>query len=323
MIELEGVVASYRSGFMRKRRVILERIGFKVPKGAIAGYLGVNGAGKTTTIKLIVGINVPDAGKVHVGGQWAGTRASKAMLGYLPENPYFYEYLTPLEALDFYGSLSGLPRADRRKLAEKVLTEVDLRYAENWPVKEFSKGMRQRLGLAQALVHSPELLVLDEPLTGLDPMGRLALREIIARQREAGRTVFFSSHILTDVEAVCDHLVILDSGKIAYEGSVEKLLNVEDGPFRVAWEGVPEDRLAEIAQASGSRVDKRGARHEVQTKDRESAERAVAAIQAASGRLAIFQPVGVTLEDYFLKTYGHSSQAAKGASAAASGTKSP
>ncbi|MBI3725066.1 ABC transporter ATP-binding protein [bacterium] len=257
MIELDGVVASYRTGFTRRRRVVLDGIGFRIPKGAIAGYLGVNGAGKTTTIKLIVGINSPDAGRIATGTFPAGSRESKATLGYLPENPYFYEYLTPLEALEFYGRLSGVPRAERRTRAEKVLAEVDLRYAASQAVREFSKGMRQRLGLAQALIHSPELLVLDEPLTGLDPMGR-------------------------------------------------KLLRADEGPFRVAFEGVPEEKLARIGEAAGAKVERRGARHEVQTRDRSSAERALVEVQAAGGKLEVFQPVGVTLEDYFLKTYGRS-----------------
>jgi ABC-2 type transport system ATP-binding protein len=309
VIELESVTASYRSGFTRRRRVILDAIGFRVPKGVIAGYLGVNGAGKTTTIKLLVGINEPDAGRVRVGGLEAGTTESKRLLGYLPENPYFYEYLTPLEALDFYGRLSGTDGGSRAKRSLAVLEEVGLRDAAERPVREFSKGMRQRLGLAQALLHEPELLVLDEPLTGLDPMGRLALRDAIARQRQAGRTVFFSSHILSDVEAVCDHIVILDAGKIAYEGSVEGLLKTDTGAHRVAFDGIAPEKLDAIAAASGAKVERRGARHEVECPSRDQAERALAAVREAGGRLILYQPVGVTLEDYFIRTYGQKPKA--------------
>lgn len=305
MIRLAGVRASYRTGFARRRRTILDGIGFHVPPGSIAGYLGVNGAGKTTTIKLIVGINEPDAATtLTVAGEPAGSLASRASLGYLPENPYFYEYLSPLEALDFYGRLSGMSRPERKKRSGEVLAEVDLAYAATRPLREFSKGMRQRLGLAQALLHAPRLLILDEPLTGLDPMGRLALREIIARQRDRGVTVFFSSHILSDVEAVCDHIVILDAGKIAYEGSVQGLLKPDEGPHRVAWDGVPEEKLVAIGAAGGAPTVRRGPAHELEAKDRATAEKALDAVRAAGGRLLLFQPVGVSLEDHFLKTYG-------------------
>ena len=308
MISLERVSASYRMGFTRRKRLVLDDISFKIPEGSIAGYLGVNGSGKTTTIKIMVGINRPDAGSLTVAGHAAGTDASRSRLGYLPENPYFYEYLTPVEALDFYGRLSGLDREKRKKRTEEVLREVDLLHAKDRAVKEFSKGMRQRLGLAQAILHAPPLLVLDEPLTGLDPMGRLALRDIILSQRKGGATIFFSSHILSDVEAVCDHIVILDASKIAYEGSVENLLKTTEGEFRLAFDGVPEEKLAAIGEAAGAPVERRGARLEAQTKDRASAERALDAVRAAGGRIVLFQPVGVTLEDYFVKTYGKAPQ---------------
>jgi ABC-2 type transport system ATP-binding protein len=304
VIDLEGVSASYRSGFSRRRRVILDAIGFKVPPGSIAGYLGVNGSGKTTTIKLVVGINAPDAGRISVAGNPVGSAAAQMALGYMPENPYFYEYLTPLETLDFYGRLAGMDPATRRKRSEAVLAEVDLAYAAGRPVREFSKGMRQRLGLAQAILHAPKLLVLDEPLTGLDPMGRLALRDIIMRQHKAGCTVFFSSHILSDVEAVCDHIVILDAGKIAYQGSVEQLLKASEGSYRLSFDQVAEDKLALVAAAAGVAVERRGAHLEVQAADRAAADRALAAGRGAGGRLVAFQSVGVTLEDYFIKNYG-------------------
>jgi len=304
VIDLEGITASYRSGFARRKRLVLDDIRFKIPAGAIAGYLGVNGAGKTTTIKLIVGINRPDSGRIAVAGHLAGSNEARSALGYLPENPYFYEYLTPVEALDFYGRLSGLERKDRQTRTEAVLREVDLLDAKDRPVKEFSKGMRQRLGVAQAILHRPKLLVLDEPLTGLDPMGRLALRDIILRQRAQGTTIFFSSHILSDVEAVCDRIVIVDACKIAYEGSVEKLLEAKEGAFRVAFEGLAEEKHALVAEAAQGTVERRGAHHEVTAKDRASAERTLDAVRGAGGRLVFFQPVGVTLEEYFVEKFG-------------------
>ncbi len=313
MITLERVSASYRMGFTRRKQLVLDEISFKIPEGSIAGYLGVNGSGKTTTIKIIVGINRPDAGSLTIAGHASGTNESRARLGYLPENPYFYEYLTPVEALDFYGRLSGLDHETRRRRTGEVLQEVDLVHAKDRAIKEFSKGMRQRLGLAQAILHAPPLLVLDEPLTGLDPMGRLALRDIILSQRKRGATIFFSSHILSDVEAVCDHIVILDASRIAYEGSVENLLKETEGELRLAFDGVPEEKLATVGDAAGALVERRGARHEVQAKDRASAERALDAVRAVGGRIVLFQPVGVTLEDYFVKTYGKAPRTSGGA----------
>ena len=316
MITLERVSASYRMGFTRRKRLVLDEISFKIPEGSIAGYLGVNGSGKTTTIKIMVGINRPDAGTLTIAGHPAGTNESRARLGYLPENPYFYEYLTPVEALDFYGRLSGLDHETRRRRTGEVLQEVDLVHAKDRAIKEFSKGMRQRLGLAQAILHAPSLLVLDEPLTGLDPMGRLAPRDIILSQRKRGATIFFSSHILSDVEAVCDHIVILDASKIAYEGSVENLLKATEGEFRIAFDAVPEEKLATVgAAAGGALVERRGARHEVQAKDRASAERALDAVRAVGGRIVLFQPVGVTLEDYFVRTYGKAPRTSGGSGA--------
>ncbi len=304
MIELKGISASYRTGFARRKRLVLDRIGFKIPEGAIAGYLGVNGSGKTTTIKLIVGINAPEEGSIVVAGHAAGTNEARGALGYLPENPYFYEYLTPLEALDFYARLSGLEPAKRAPRSEEVLREVDLFHAKDRPLKEFSKGMRQRFGLAQAILHSPRLLVLDEPLTGLDPMGRLALRDIILKQRQAGCTIFFSSHILSDVEAVCDHIVILDASKIAYEGSVGDLLKTTESDIRIAFDGVAADKLPPLSETAGAPVEQRGPRYEVLAKDREKADRVIDLVRGSGGRLLLYQPVGVTLEDYFVKTYG-------------------
>jgi ABC-2 type transport system ATP-binding protein len=304
MIELKGVVASYRSGFTRRRLEVLKGVSFSVPRGAIAGYLGVNGAGKTTTIKLMVGINMPDAGAISIDGRDPRGRAARAGVGYLPENPYFYEYLTPREALDFYARLSGVSRDERAKRIGALLDEVDLAAAADRPVGEFSKGMRQRLGLAQALIHEPAALVLDEPLTGLDPMGRLALRDMIARQRARARTVFFSSHVLSDMEAVCDHLVILDAGKIAYEGPVQKLLEADgDAPVRIAFSAVDDEKRAKLATDLGATIEARGTHLEVVVPGA-SGERALDLVRAAGGKIASYQPKGLSLEEWFLKTYG-------------------
>ncbi len=234
MIRVEELRAGYRAGFRRSWREVLQGVTFHVPRGSVTGYLGVNGAGKSTTIKVLVGINAPSGGHATIAGHPVGGRAAQLRLGYFPEAPFFYDGLSARELLDFFGRISGLEREARRRRAAELLAAVGLVGAEDQPVKGFSKGMRQRLGLAQALLHDPELLVLDEPLDGLDPMGRLHLRELIAAQAAQGRTVFFSSHVLPDVEAVSDHLVVLDGGRVAYEGAVGGFCG-EDARREVEW----------------------------------------------------------------------------------------
>lgn len=310
MIQVKDLRAGYRSGFRRAWREVLQGVTFHVPRGTIAGYLGVNGAGKTTTIKVLVGVNAPVGGEATVGGHRAGTAAAQQLLGYSPEAPFFYEGLTARELLAFYGRLAGVPRAELRARADALLAEVELSDAADRPVRGFSKGMRQRLGLAQALVHDPELLVLDEPLDGLDSMGRLHLRELIARQRERGRTVFFSSHVLSDVEAVCDHLVVLDGAKIAYEGPTSGFAAQAELVIEVRLAGAPSPEAAAALEAAAGAPPVRSG--ELLTLRCSSQARADATIDAA--RAAGLQVVGVSplrpnLEQRFLERFGKRGEA--------------
>ena len=316
MIRVEDLRAGYPTGFRRVWREILSGVSFEVPKGSITGYLGVNGAGKTTTIKVLVGINSPSGGKATIDGNPTGTPAAQRLLGYFPEAPFFYDSLNGRELLDFYGKLAGMERAERRTRAELLLDEVGLGHAKDVAVKGYSKGMRQRLGLAQALVGDPQVLILDEPLDGLDPMGRLHLRSLIERQREAGRTVFFSSHVLSDVEAVSDHLVVIDGGKVAYAGSTE---GISAGEERVDVEvEAPISMREDLEALAGTSLEQKSApdnercRYEALCSDTAGAEALVKAVLAGEGRLLAYSRRRQSLEEVFLARFGDQGQAPTG-----------
>lgn len=306
MIEVEGLWAGYRSGFRRTWRDVLRGVSFQVPRGAVAGYLGVNGAGKTTTLKTLVGINRVQRGAVRIGGDPAGSRAAQARIGFLPESPNFYDSLSGRELLEHLGGLSGLSRAELSGRIGPLLERVGLpAEAAERPLRGYSKGMRQRLGLAQALVHEPELVLLDEPLDGLDPMGRLQLRELIAEQGRAGRTVFFSTHVLADVEAICDHLVVLDGGNVAYQGPPGQLVAEADARVDVELGGLSgAETLAALAEAAGAPAEPRGeGRLALRCPNQQAADRLVDVARARGGRVLLLAPHRPGLEELFLTRF--------------------
>lgn len=225
VLKVSQLEKSYRLGFIPKPHRVLHGVSFELPERSITGFLGGNGAGKTTTIKCLLGLAYPDAGTVRFFNNEELTEEIKKRIGFLPERPYFYEYLTGLEFLEFYGQLSTrLKRNDLKEKSEKLLKRVDLWHARDKKLKEYSKGMVQKIGVAQALIHDPELVILDEPMSGLDPDGRFYLAEIIRETAREGRCVFFSSHLLPDAEVLCDRLVIMKSGVVTYEGGLEPFL---------------------------------------------------------------------------------------------------
>src|SRR5215470_3650604 len=225
VLSVENLSKEYRTSFRRKRVRAVEGASFSVERGEIFGFVGPNGAGKTTTIRTLMGLIRPTAGRCVIFGEEVPARAARARLGFLPEAPYFYDYLTPRELLDLAGRLFGIDSATRRRRADELLARVGLSSAADRPLRKFSKGMLQRSGLAQALVNDPELVVLDEPMSGLDPIGRKEVRDLILWLRDAGKTVFFSTHILPDVEAVCDRVAIIAGGRIQEVGPVASLLD--------------------------------------------------------------------------------------------------
>ncbi|HVJ21847.1 MAG TPA: ABC transporter ATP-binding protein [Polyangiaceae bacterium] len=225
LIEVRGLRKEFRLGLFMRRVLAVRGISFDVEEGSIFGFLGPNGAGKTTTIKMLTGLIRPSSGSAAVFGHAIPSARAMEKVGFLPESPYVYPYLTPAEFVELCGRLSGLSGRAARARTREVLGLVGLLYAADRPVRRLSKGMLQRTGLAAALVADPELLILDEPMSGLDPVGRKEVRDLIVEERSRGRTIFFSTHILNDVETLCDRVTILREGEVVVSGVLDELLN--------------------------------------------------------------------------------------------------
>jgi ABC-2 type transport system ATP-binding protein len=219
VLDVRDVRKTVRVGFRRKRSEILKGVTFIVRPNDVFGLLGPNGAGKTTTVKTVLGLMKPDAGSVEIGVP------GLAHVGYLPENPYFYDYLSGREFLTFCGQLFGLDAHERRTRVDNLLRDVGLRDAADKHLRKYSKGMLQRIGIAQALINDPQLVLLDEPMTGLDPVGRVEVKGIIQRLHEQGKTVLFNSHILADVHELCTAIAIMRGGQVAWRGTVPEALD--------------------------------------------------------------------------------------------------
>ena len=227
LIQVDGLRKVYRQGFWMRRVEAVRGISFRVSRGEAFGFLGPNGAGKTTTIKILMGLMRPTGGDVRLFGQPVPDRKARERVGFMPENPYVYPYLSPREFVSTCARLSGLRGAALKDRVDRVLRLTGIAYAADRQVRTLSKGMLQRTGLAAALVADPELLVLDEPMSGLDPVGRKEVRDMILEERRQGRTIFFSTHILTDVPMLCDHMAILQKGQTVLTGRLDELLQRE------------------------------------------------------------------------------------------------
>jgi len=224
VLRADDLAKTFRLGFFRKRIEAVKQASFEVRRGEIFGYLGPNGSGKTTTLKMLMGLVFPSRGRAEVLGRPVPDRQAKRRLGYLPESPYFYDYLTPEEFLDLVGALFDVKQAERRARADRLIERVGLSSARGRPLRKFSKGMLQRIGIAQALMGDPELVVLDEPMTGLDPIGRKEIRDLMLDLKREGRTVLYSTHILPDVEMTCDRVAMIFAGRIRNVGPLSELL---------------------------------------------------------------------------------------------------
>jgi len=302
-IEILGLEKTYMVGFWRKRpKRALHPLDLSVEEGEIFGFLGPNGAGKTTTLKLLMGLVFPTAGTARIlGKNWTDPEV-KAQIGFLPEQPYFYDYLTAHELLDYYGQLSGVPGKERPQRIEEVLTRVGLSDVKGLQLRKFSKGMLQRAGIAQAILHNPKLVFFDEPMSGLDPLGRREVRDLIEQLRGEGKTVFFSTHILSDAEALCDRVAIIHKGELRGVEAVEELTSAVQGKVEVVWQGTqtPASMKALGAECHVIGETVRAVLLESQQ------DAAIDALRRERLRLIALTPLRTSLEDYFVEKLQHS-----------------
>ena len=302
VIEINNLTKDYEVGFWRKRKVrALDGLSLSIDGGQIFGFLGANGAGKTTTLKLLMRLIFPTDGTAQILGHDIRDVSMHQRIGYLPENPYFYDYLTAREFLDYCAQIFGYPLESRRKRAADLLARVKLD-EKRWDtqLRKFSKGMLQRVGLAQSLVNDPEIVFLDEPMSGLDPVGRREVRDLIAELRDEGKTVFMCSHILSDIEVLCDRVAILKKGRLAQVGYLDELRRKTEDPNRmeVMATGTDAESLrAHLAEAEIAPTP-RGLRIEVASEA--EIENVITALRRVGGKIVSVQPVKQSLEELFL-----------------------
>ena len=302
VIEITNLTKDYEVGFWRKRKVrALDGLSLSIDAGQIFGFLGANGAGKTTTLKLLMRLIFPTDGSAQILGHDIRDVSMHQRIGYLPENPYFYDYLTAREFLDYCAQIFGYPAETRRKRAAELLARVKLD-EKRWDtqLRKFSKGMLQRVGLAQSLVNDPEIVFLDEPMSGLDPVGRREVRDLIAELRDEGKTVFMCSHILSDIEVLCDRVAILKQGRLAQVGYLDELRRRTEDPNRmeVMATGTDVDSLRKHLTGAEIAPTPRGLRIEIASEA--EIENVMAALRKAGGKIVSVQPVKQSLEELFL-----------------------
>ncbi len=301
-IEILGLEKTYQVGFWRKRpKQALRPLHLQVEDGEIFGFLGPNGAGKTTTLKLLMGLIFPTSGSARILGREWTDPGVKAQIGFLPEQPYFYDYLTAQELLEYYGRLSGVPGKQRRHRIGQVLHQVGLRDVQGVQLRKFSKGMLQRVGIGQAILHDPKLVFFDEPMSGLDPMGRREVRDLMEQLKHEGKTVFFSTHILSDAEALCDRVAIIHKGEVLRVGAVDDLTSSVRGKVEVIWQGtqIPASIKALGAECHVTADMVRAILDEKQQ------DAAIDALRRDRLRLISVTPVRTSLETYFVEKLRH------------------
>jgi ABC-2 type transport system ATP-binding protein len=297
-IEIQGLEKTYSVGFWRKKpKLALRPLQLTVEEGETFGFLGPNGAGKTTTLKMLMGLVFPTGGRARILGMELDDPRMKAQIGFLPEQPYFYDYLTGRELLEYYGRLSGVDSKTVAARATRMLEHVGLKDSANVQLRKFSKGMLQRVGIAQAILHDPRVVFLDEPMSGLDPMGRREVRDLIIELKRQGKTVFFSTHILSDAEALCDRVAIIHKGELQGVGAVADLTSSVGGKVELIWRG---NSIPAILRGLGAECHVTG--DTVRAVLPESSQEAVLdALRRERLQLVSLMPVRTSLEDYFLQ----------------------
>jgi ABC-2 type transport system ATP-binding protein len=299
IVRVDEVTKDVRPGFGLVRKRVLHGISFCVREGEIFGFVGPNGAGKTTTLKLLMGLIRATSGTARVLGHDVSETAFRRHVGFLPENPYFYDYLTGRETVDFYARLCGMSRQRRRARAEELLAQVGLDHAADARLRTYSKGMQQRLGIAQALVHDPDVVFLDEPMSGLDPIGRKEVRDLILRLREQGKTVFMNTHILHDVELVCDRVAIIAGGRIRYEGAIQDFIEAGERQTDLLVASMPAHLGAQLEERYAAQLRGVGDRIEARVPEKD-VDAALALLVAAGARVVSVSPHRASLEQIFM-----------------------
>ena len=300
-IEILGLTKDYPVGFWRKRMVrSLDNLTFQVEEGEVFGFLGPNGAGKTTTMKLLMGLIYPTSGMARVRGRAIDDIQMHREIGYLPEQPYFYDYLTARELLDYYARFSDYSVAERRERVTRFLKLVGLADAGDVQLRKFSNGMLQRAGIAQAILHDPKVVFLDEPMSGLDPVGRREVRDIIHELKQQGRTVFFSTHILSDAEMLCDRVAVLAGGKLQGVGAPNEIVSIEVHSMEILFEVHDDHPLSGGLASHATQI---GGRTRVEVPE-SGLYQALDELRSCEARILSVSPVRPTLEDYFLRLVG-------------------
>lgn len=312
-VETFELSKDYRVGFWRPRPYrALDKITFEVEPGGVFGFLGPNGAGKTTTLKLLMQLVFPTSGTAKILGKPIGDVSVKRRIGFLPENPYFYDNLTAEELLAYFASLFGYHGEERRKRVSRLLDDVGIGGERRLQLRKFSKGMIQRVGLAQAIVNDPEVVFLDEPMSGLDPLGRREVRQLILRLRDEGRTVFFSSHILADAEALCSRIAIVAKGRLMATGALADILTVRMLGWEIVVDGLaapPETSRPGFAIQKVTKIDEQ--RYALEVAPHVKPEEVVAQVLGRTGRLISVNPIRETLEDFFVRQVTDAGQASR------------
>jgi ABC-2 type transport system ATP-binding protein len=300
-IEIDGLTKDYYLGFWRKRpRRALDGLTLTIEEGEVFGFLGPNGAGKTTTLKLLMGLIFPTSGGARILGRAIEDVSMHHDVGYLPEQPYFYDYLTARELLDYFARFFRLSAEERRRRIGSLLDLVGLSSAADVQLRRYSKGMLQRIGIAQAILHQPRVVFLDEPMSGLDPVGRREARDIILDLKRQGRTVFFSTHILPDAEMLCDRVAVLVGGKLQGVGSPEQIVSIEVESLEVLFELPAGSALPPALEAAATQT---GARYRIQVPEAQLYG-ALEGLRAARARIISVSQLKPTLEDFFLRLVG-------------------
>lgn len=299
IVRVQGVVKDFRPGFGLRRKRVLHGVTFDVQENEIFGFVGPNGAGKTTTLKILMGLIRPTEGRARILGSDVFESEFRHQIGFLPENPYFYPFLTAREILDFYARLSGVSASDRAQRVDRLLGVVNLGHAMDARLRTFSKGMLQRVGIAQALIHDPKVVFLDEPMSGLDPLGRMEIRDLILSLRAEGKTVFMNTHILSDVESICDRVAIIVKGRIRHQGQIEDFLPTNERETDLLISSLPPETADDLGERFGLEMRGLGERLELRVAEKD-VNGVLGAVMRVGAEVVSVTPRRHSLEDVFL-----------------------